>query len=97
MAREFGLSDGVIVAAGGGDNATSAIGIGATIGQAVGAVAGAVIDRMIARYGQAAGLILASLRLPDRVATPATRDAPPSKGFPVVLPATGPAGSVAGE
>ncbi len=30
MAREFGLSDGVIVAAGGGDNAASAIGIGAT-------------------------------------------------------------------
>ena len=30
VAREFGLSDGVIVAAGGGDNATSAIGIGAT-------------------------------------------------------------------
>jgi xylulokinase len=28
--REFGLSEGVVVAAGGGDNATSAIGIGAT-------------------------------------------------------------------
>jgi xylulokinase len=30
VAREFGLGDGVVVAAGGGDNATSAIGIGAT-------------------------------------------------------------------
>ncbi len=30
LARELGLRDGVIVAAGGGDNATSAIGIGAT-------------------------------------------------------------------
>ncbi len=29
VAREFGLNDGVIVAAGGGDNATSAIGVGA--------------------------------------------------------------------
>jgi xylulokinase len=29
VAREFGLQDGVVVAAGGGDNATSAIGIGA--------------------------------------------------------------------
>lgn len=30
LAREFGLRDGVIVAAGGGDNAASAVGIGAT-------------------------------------------------------------------
>jgi xylulokinase len=30
LAREFGLREGVIVAAGGGDNATSAVGIGAT-------------------------------------------------------------------
>ena len=30
VAHEFGLGDGVVVAAGGGDNATSAIGIGAT-------------------------------------------------------------------